>query len=304
MEFFKQNTKIPFMRQRKWAAVFSAIIIIASILSLAINGLNLGLDFTGGTTIEVTFPNATSTNLIRDKITESGFDKAIVQAYSLTDYSIRLSPHAGQSQQQLRDQITTILPGSQIKSLEYIGPQVGQALVTNGILAIIVSFLCIILYIALRFEYRFAISAALALIHDPVLILGIFSFFHLEFNLIVLAAVLTVIGYSINDTVVVYDRVRENFRRFRKGTAIEIMDQSINQTLSRTIMTSGMTLLVVLALLFFGGPSLFLFALALVIGIVIGTYSSIYIAGALAITFGLSRASLTPPDKKIEDSTP
>ncbi len=304
MEFFKHNTKIPFMRQRKWAAIFSAVILIASILALAINGLNLGLDFTGGTSIEVTYKAPTNANVIRAQLIKNGFDKALVQAYTLTDYSIRVSPHDGQSQQQLRNRITTVLPGATIKSLEFIGPQVGKALVTNGILAIIVSFLCIIIYIALRFEYRFAISAALALIHDPVLILGIFAFFHLEFNLIVLAALLTVIGYSINDTVVVFDRVRENFRRIRKGTAIEIMDKSINQTLSRTIMTSGLTLLVVLALLFFGGPSLFLFALALVIGIVIGTYSSIYVAGSLAIAFGLDRANLLPPEQKVEDSMP
>ncbi len=292
------------MRQRKWAAIFSAVILIASILALAINGLNLGLDFTGGTSIEVTYKAPTNANVIRAQLIKNGFDKALVQAYTLTDYSIRVSPHDGQSQQQLRNRITTVLPGATIKSLEFIGPQVGKALVTNGILAIIVSFLCIIIYIALRFEYRFAISAALALIHDPVLILGIFAFFHLEFNLIVLAALLTVIGYSINDTVVVFDRVRENFRRIRKGTAIEIMDKSINQTLSRTIMTSGLTLLVVLALLFFGGPSLFLFALALVIGIVIGTYSSIYVAGSLAIAFGLDRANLLPPEQKVEDSMP
>lgn len=304
MEFFKQNTKIQFMRQRKWAAIFSAIIIIASVISLCINGLNLGLDFTGGTTIELSFPQETSASVIREKLMENGFDKAQVQAYSITDYSIRVAPHAGDSQQALRNKITQLFPGSTPKSVEFIGPQVGKALVTNGILAIVVSFLCIIIYIALRFEYRFALSAALALVHDPVLILGVFSWFNLEFNLIVLAAVLTVIGYSINDTVVVYDRVRENFRRNRKGTPLEVMDQSINQTLSRTIMTSGMTLLVVLALLFFGGPSLFLFALALVIGIVIGTYSSIYVAGSLAIAFGLDRSSLLPPDRKVEDTAP
>lgn len=304
MEFFKQNTKIPFMRQRKWAALFSIIIFVGSIVSLAINGLNLGLDFTGGTAIEVTFPQPTNATVIREQLVQHGFDKAVVQAYNLTDYSVRVSPKAGQSSQQdLRNRVTQILPGAHITSLEYIGPQVGESLVTNGILAILVAFLGIIIYISLRFEYRFALSAALALTHDPMLILGVFSLFHLEFNLIVLAGVLTVIGYSINETVVVYDRVRENFRRHRKGTPIEIMDLSINQTLSRTIITAGMTLLVVLALLFFGGPTLFLFALALAIGIVIGTYSSIYISGSLAIAFGLNRSSLIPPSKNV-DSAP
>lgn len=304
MEFFRANTKIPFMRQRKWAAVISIVIFVASILSLSIHGLNLGLDFTGGTQVEVVFPQATDSNTIRQELEQHGFDKAVVQAYSLTDYSVRVAPQKTISQDALNAKLIKALPGGQVKSTSYIGPQVGSALITNGILAFVVSFICIMIYIALRFEYRFAVSATLALIHDPILILGIFSFFHLEFNLIVLAAVLTVIGYSINDTVVVYDRVRENFRKMRKGTPTEVMDKSINQTLSRTIMTSGLTLLVVVALIIFGGPTLRLFALALIIGIVIGTYSSIYVAGAFAIMMGLDRSSLLPPERKVEDSMP
>lgn len=304
MEFFKTNTKIPFMRQRKWAAIFSAIIFIASITSLLFHGLNLGLDFTGGTLIEISTPQATSANTVRASLVEAGFEKAVVQAYSTTEYSIRVEPRKDMSQEELKARILTALPKIEVKSLSYIGPQVGKALVTNGILAVIVSFISIIIYISLRFEYRFAVSAALALVHDPVLILGVFSFFHLEFNLIVLAAVLTVIGYSLNDTIVVYDRVRENFRKVRKGTPLEIMDLSINQTLSRTIMTSGLTLLVVIALIIFGGNTLALFAWALLIGIVIGTYSSIYVAGSLAIAFGLDRSSLMPAQRRIEDEAP
>lgn len=304
MEFFKTNTKIPFMRQRVWAAVFSGIIILGSIISLAINGLNLGLDFTGGTAIEVVFPQATTANDIRDKLVAVGFDKAVVQAFSVTDYSIRLAPDARLTQDQLKNKLMTVIPTATVKSLDYIGPQVGDSLVSDGILAVVVSFIAIMLYIALRFDYRFAISAALALVHDPLLILGVFSFFHLEFNLIVLAAVLTVIGYSLNDTIVVYDRVRENFRKVRKSSPLEIMDLSINQTLSRTIMTSGLTLLVVLALMVFGGPSLFLFALALAIGIVVGTYSSIYVAGSLAIAFGLDRSSLIPRERQAANEEP
>ena len=160
------------------------------------------------------------------------------------------------------------------------------------------------IYIALRFEYRFALSAAIALIHDPMLILGVFSFFHFEFNMIVLTALLTVIGYSLNDTIVVYDRVRENFRKVRKGTPLEIMDLSINQTLSRTIMTSGLTMLVVLALFFFGGETIHGFALALIIGIVVGTYSSIYVAGSMAVVFGLNRSNMMPVAKKFDDGMP
>src|SRR3990167_10830271 len=304
MEFFKTNTKIPFMRQRIWTAVFSTIIIFASVISISLRGLNLGLDFTGGTSVEVSFPQTTSANELRQKLVEGGFDKAVVQAFSVTDYSIRLAPRTDQSQEQLKEKLLQILPTALVKSLSYIGPQVGKSLVTNGILAVIVSFICIMIYIALRFEYRFALSAALALAHDPLLILGIFSFFQIEFNLIVLAAVLTVIGYSLNDTIVVYDRVRENFRKVRKGTQLEIMDLSINQTLSRTIMTSGLTLLVVIALLIFGGPTLYLFALPLTIGIVIGTYSSIYVAGSLAIAFGLNRSSLLPATRRADDDMP
>ncbi len=305
MEFFKSNTRIPFMRQRKWAAIFSAIIFVASIVALSVNGLNLGLDFTGGTQIEVSYPSGTDTANVRSTVRKSGFKQAVVQAYSVTDYSIRVAPRQDLTQEQLKAKIQKSLPtGVQIQSVSYIGPKVGKALMTNGILAVIVSLLFTMIYIALRFDYRFAFSAALALIHDPVLILGIFSFFHIEFNLIVLTAVLTVIGYSLNDTIVVYDRVRENFRKIRKSSPSEVMDVSINQTLSRTIMTSGLTLLVVIALFIYGGPTLSPFALALIIGIVIGTYSSIYVAGALAIFFGLDRSSLVPSNKRVEDDMP
>jgi len=304
VEFFKVGTKIRFMAMRKWAAIFSGIIFVGSILSLAIFGLNLGLDFTGGTQVEVTFVKPTTASVIRDDLEKANFKQAVVQAYGVRDYSIRVGPHKNVSQDELRKRLVNAIPDGKVGSLDYIGPQVGKTLLTNGILAIIVSLIGTMIYIALRFDWRFAVSAALALIHDPILILGLFSFFHLEFNLIVLAAVLTVIGYSLNDTVVVYDRVRENFRKMRKGTSIEIMDSSINQTLSRTIMTSGLTLLVVVALFIFGGPTLRPFALALIIGIVIGTYSSIYVAGSLAIAFGLDRSSLTPQQKVFDDGMP
>ncbi len=304
MEFFKTNTTIPFMRQRKWAAVFSILIFIASVISLSIFGLNLGLDFTGGTQAQVTFSQPVDTNQIRKNLVEQGFPEAVVQVYDVHNLSVRVAPHKDLTQEQLKQKLVTAMPNGKIGSLEYIGPQVGKQLMTNGILAVVVALIATMIYIALRFEFRFAVSAAIALIHDPVLILGVFSFFHLEFNLIVLAAVLTVIGYSLNDTIVVYDRVRENFRKVRKGTPMEIMDLSINQTLSRTIMTSGLTLLVVIALFIFGGETLRPFALALIIGIVIGTYSSIYVAGSLAVAFGLDRQHLLRAPKKVEDDLP
>jgi len=304
MEFFKANTRIQFMRQRKWAAIFSAVIFIASIVALITQGLTLGLDFTGGNQVSVSFPQPPNVGQIRSELAAAGFKQAVVQSYSRTELSIRLAPQKGMSQEQLQQQLRAALPGATIGSSDFIGPQVSKTLFTNGILAIIVALLSTMAYIAFRFEYRFALAAAVALIHDPMLILGIFSFFHLEFDMIVLTALLTVIGYSLNDTIVVYDRVRENFRKVRKGTPLEIMDLSINQTLSRTIMTSGLTLLVVLALLFFGGQMIHGFALAMTIGIVIGTYSSIYVAGSLAVALGLNRKHLLNHPKRMEDQTP
>lgn len=304
MEFFRANTRIRFMRQRKGAAIFSALVFIASIIALLTQGLTLGLDFTGGSQISVTFAQPPNIEQVRTELANAGFKQAIVQSYSRTEISIRLAPQKGVTQEQLQQQLGNALPGSTIGSSEFIGPQVSKNLLTNGILAVLVALLSTMAYIAFRFEYRFALAAAVALIHDPVLILGVFSFFHLEFDMIVLTALLTVIGYSLNDTIVVYDRVRENFRTVRKATSLEIMDLSINQTLSRTIMTSGLTLIVVLALLFFGGPMIHGFALAMTIGIIIGTYSSIYVAGSLAVALGLDRKHLLLQPKRIEDHLP
>lgn len=303
MEFFKTNTKINFMGQRWIAAVCSIVLFLASIVSLAINGLAFGLDFTGGTQIEVTYSKPADLNAIREQLQTAGFN-AVVQAYGTSfDVVVRIPPYK-EDQQILKEKIIQALPDAHFQQMEYIGPQVGKTLFTNGLLAILISLIATMLYIAFRFEFRFAVSAAVALIHDPIIILGVFSFFHLQFDLIALAAVLTIIGYSLNDTIVVYDRVRENFRRVRKGTPTEIMNLSINQTLSRTIMTSGLTLLVVIALFFFGGEMLHGFALALIIGIVVGTYSSIYVAGALAVMMGLDRTHLLPAAKKESDGLP
>jgi len=201
-------------------------------------------------------------------------------------------------------QVKQILPDAKVQQVDYIGPQVGQELATKGALAIVIALIGTMIYIALRFDFRFSVGSTVALIHDPVIILGIFSFFQIEFNLIALAAVLTVIGYSLNDTIVIFDRVRENFRKLRKATPIEVMNQSINQTLSRTIMTSVLTLFVVLALFFLGGSMMHGFSLALIIGIVVGTYSSIYVAGSLAIALGLTRQLLLPVPKEALDDRP
>jgi preprotein translocase subunit SecF len=304
MEFFKSNTKIPFMRQRYIAAIFSAILFIASLVSLSMYGLNFGLDFTGGVQVEAVYQQPVNLTQLRSSLKEGGFSQAVVQAHDSKDVTVRIGPHQGVKPDVLQKNLQQAMPGAKILSSQFIGPEVGSQLKSNGILAVVVALIATMIYIAIRFEYRFAISAALALIHDPVLILGIFSFWHLEFNMIVLTALLTVIGYSLNDTIVVYDRVRENFRKIRKGTPSEAMDISINQTLSRTIMTSGLTLLVVIALFLYGGDMIHGFAMALIIGIVIGTYSSIYVAGSLAIAFGLNRQSLLPNAKKYADDRP
>ncbi|MCL5261565.1 MAG: protein translocase subunit SecF [Gammaproteobacteria bacterium] len=304
MEFFKQNTKIDFMAQRKWAYIFSSILFIFSVVSLFVNHLNFGLDFTGGVQIQAAFQNPPDTNQIREKLHQAGFE-ALVQAYgSSRDVMIRIKTHKELTREQLTDQVMNIFPDAKKQRVEYVGPQIGKTLFTDGILAIVFALLGTMIYIALRFEYRFAVSAAISLIHDPILILGLFSFFHIEFDLIALAAVLTVIGYSLNDTIVVYDRVRENFRKLRKASAVEIFNLSVNQTLSRTLMTSGLTFSLVLALFIFGGQMLHGFALAMIIGIVIGTYSSIYVAGALALLFGLDKKHLIPVEKKYIDNMP
>ncbi len=293
MEFFKANTQIQFMKQRIIAAIFSAIIIIASLTALCVNGLNLGLDFTGGNQAMVSFSTPIDVNAIRQGLEKNGFPEVQVQSYGLQKIAVRVGLHKELSVTDLKNQLLAHLPSdAQMNQFDYVGPQVGKQLLTNGVLAVVVALMGTMIYIALRFDYRFAVSAAVALIHDPLLIIGVFALFHLEFNMIVLTAVLTVIGYSLNDTIVVYDRVRENFRKIRKKTPKEIMDLSINDTLSRTIMTSGLTLLVVIALFIYGGETIHGFALALMIGIVIGTYSSIYVAGSMAIALGLNRQNL------------
>jgi preprotein translocase subunit SecF len=305
MELFKYDSKIQFMGARKWTALLSGLLFLASITSLMVNGLNWGLDFTGGTQIEVAYKAPAKLENIRQSLSQGGFGKAVVQSYGKsTDVLISIAPRENLDQTQLVSDVMKLLPGAEKRRVEFVGPQVGSELATKGALAVLVSMLCTMIYIALRFEYRFAVSAAAALIHDPLLILGVFSFIHLAFDLKALAAVLAVIGYSLNDTIVVFDRVRENFRKVRRSSPTEIMDLSINQTLSRTIMTSALTLIVVVSLFIYGGETLRGFSLALIIGIVIGTYSSIYVAGALAVAMGLNRKDFMPVVRSEVDARP
>ncbi|MGQ3888973.1 protein translocase subunit SecF [Legionella sp. CNM-1927-20] len=306
MEFFNPNSKIDFMGARKWTALFSALIFIISIGALLVNGLKWGLDFTGGTQIEVTFPEAANLTLIRDNLYQAGFKEAQVISYGTSkDVLISIAPRMNQEQSVLVDKVMNAMPPGAIKQrVDFVGPQVGEELATKGALAIIVSLLGTMIYIAMRFEYRLAVSSAVALIHDPVLILGVFALFNIEFDLKALAGLLAVIGYSLNDTIVVFDRVRENFVKIRRAEPLEIMNISINQTLSRTIMTSLLTLFVVVALFIYGGETIRGFSLALIIGIIVGTYSSIYVAGALAVGMGLDRKDFLPTQRREVDDRP
>ena len=309
MEFFKHNTTINFMAQRKGAAIFSLILFSLSLISILFHGLNWGQDFTGGTQIQLSYPQAVNLSEVRDNLAKVGFTEAQVISYGTSkDVLVSLVPKeknpeqmSEKAQAAMVQQILNALPGAKVDQVSYIGPQVGGEMASKGFIAILFALIGTMVYIAFRFDLRFAMGSTVALVHDPIIILGIFSFFGFEFNLIVLAAVLTVIGYSLNDTIVIFDRVRENFRKMRKATAIEVMNVSINQTLSRTIMTSALTLTVVLALFFLGGSLLHGFAWALMIGIVVGTYSSIYVAGSLTITLGLDRQHLIPQTKEVDD---
>jgi preprotein translocase subunit SecF len=305
MEFFKHNTNIDFMQLRVKAMIFSLLLFAVSIFGMWHNGIELGLDFTGGTQAELHFSKSVTIPAVRQALEQQGIKQATVQAYGTSqDVLIRLkAQNIDKESIVIKQKIEAVFPDARVEQVEYIGPQVGKKLVIDSILAVIVSMLATMLYIALRFEMRFAISAIVSLVHDPILIMGAFAFLHLEFNLIALAALLTILGYSLNDTIVVYDRVRENFMRQAKSSAYDVVNSAINQTLSRTIMTSSLTLVVVVALFFLGGEALKGFALALIIGIIIGTYSSIYVAGSMAVFLGLTREALLPK-KRIVDGMP
>lgn len=309
MEFFHHRTKYDFMGISKWTAMFSVFLAVASLALIFTKGINFGLDFTGGTQLELRYSKPVNFEDVKQELEKAGFSGAKVTQYGSTrDILVKIANRAGENEQRLGANVLETLkagdPDVQLRRVEFVGGEVGENLAEQGGLAVLAALVATLLYIALRFEYRFGVSATVALLHDPLLILGIFSLLQIEFDLATLAGILAVIGYSLNDTIVVFDRVRENFRKVRKGTPREIMNMSINQTLSRTIMTSATTLLVVLALYFFGGESLHGFSLSLVIGIVIGTYSSIFVAGALALHLGVSRLDLASNQKKVVDEMP
>jgi len=310
MEFFSKKTNIDFMGKRKLAVLLSLALILASLGSLVIQGLNFGIDFTGGTLIEAGYPDAAELNGLREVLSEAGYDDAQLQHFGTSrDVLIRVAPRADRASAQISEEILAALKNAdaavEMRRVEFVGPQVGEELTEQGGLAMLYALIGILIYVALRFEYRFSVGAVAALVHDVIITLGVFSIARIEFDLTVLAALLAVIGYSLNDTIVVFDRVRENFRKMRKGSPEQIMNTSINETLSRTVMTGVTTLLVLIALLALGGEIIHAFALALIIGIFVGTYSSIYVAGAAALMLGVSKADLMPVQKEAaEDETP
>lgn len=309
MELFKKETHINFMGHRKIIGLLSVMVCVLAITAISIYGLNFGLEFTGGTQVELRFSKEVQLSDIRSQLEKIGLKDVKVQYFGSTkDILIRVRSAQVSNEEKIRGLLKSAFMDEgrtvEFRSLEYIGSEVGNQLAEQGGMAVLVAIIATMIYIALRFEYRFAISAAVALCHDALFVLGVFSFFQVEFDLATLAAILAILGYSLNDTIVVFDRVRENFRKIRKGSTTNIMNISVNQTLARTIMTSLLTLVVVLALLFFGGESLFGFSLALSLGIVVGTYSSIYVAGGFALTMGLSRADLLPKPKAEIDGLP
>jgi preprotein translocase subunit SecF len=301
----KQN--INFMGLRKPAMILSSIMILVSIACLATLKLNVGIDFTGGSIIEVGYQQAVELEPIRDVLNDNGYDDAVVQHFgSASEVLIRLVPKVGQNEAQTSSDVIKLLRNMtdetvQERRVEYVGPQVGEELTEDGGLAVLYALIAILIYVSVRFEYRFSLGAVAALIHDVIITLGIFSLLRLDFDLSVLAAILAVIGYSLNDTIVVFDRVRENFRKIRNRTPEEVTNISVNQTISRTLMTSFTTLLVLFSLFFIGGEAIHAFSLALIIGVFVGTYSSIYVATTTTLSLGISRADLLEPEVDEEE---
>lgn len=327
MYFLKREPRIDFLGHRGLAGIVSAVLIVIGIVSLGVRGLAFGIDFTGGTLVEVAYEESVEASSVRDLIANAGFESALVQYFGTSkDILVRLpasaienaaqvssrimvalrSPYketlvsgaSGDLQQCLSDNGTSGRCAVQMRRVEFVGPQVGEELTEKGGLAMLYALLGILIYVSWRFEWRFAIGAVAALVHDVLITVSVFSVLGLEFSLPVLAAILAVIGYSLNDTIVVFDRVRENFRKMRRGTPIEIMNTSVNQTLSRTILTSLTTLLVVLTLLIIGGEVINGFATALLVGVLVGTYSSIFIANPAVLVLGISREDMLPVKKE------
>jgi preprotein translocase subunit SecF len=293
------------MGKRKLAFFASLLAIVLSIGMLAVRGLNFGLDFTGGTLIEVSFPGDADTDLVRSNLRDAGLNDAVVQTFgAASDIVVRVPPRS--AEESSAEISTVVLQALQqgvegevlMRRVEFVGPQVGDELAEQGILAVVYALIGIFLYVMIRFQWRFSAGAVAALVHDVIITMGVISLLQVEFDLTVVAALLAVIGYSLNDTIVVFDRIRENFPRLRKSSPTHVINQSINEMLARTLMTSGTTLLVLVALFVFGGEIIHAFAFTLIIGIIVGTYSSIYVASTALLTLGVSKFDLIQVEKE------
>jgi preprotein translocase subunit SecF len=312
MEFFRIRRDIPFMRHALVLNAISAITFLAAVFFLVTKGLHLSVEFTGGTVMEISYQQTAPLNTIRTDLTKLGYQDVQVQNFgSSKDVLIRLplqrdaEGKALSSSQQSNQVLDTLRASSAdvtLKRVEFVGPQVGKELATDGLLALLFVILGIVIYLSIRFEWKFAVAGILANLHDVVIILGFFALFQWEFSLSVLAAVLAVLGYSVNESVVIFDRIRENFRKYRKMEISAVIDNAITSTTSRTIITHGSTQMMVLAMLLFGGPTLYYFSLALTIGILFGIYSSVFVAAALAMWFGIKREDLVSAEAKVNTS--
>ena len=299
MEFFKKRTSFRFMPlRRRWYAI-SALLVLASVLLIAFRGLNLGIDFTGGVVLELSFPQEVDLDRVRGSLASAGHEDATVQSFGTArEVLVRLLPKQGEDTaavgQDVLEAVQSYDPAVQLRRTEVVGAQIGAELAEQGALAALFAFLMILAYVAIRFQWKLAIGSIVAALHDPILVLGFFAATQITFDLATLAAILAVVGYSLNDTVVVFDRIRERFVMTRKGTPTEIIDLAINDTLSRTLMTSVTTLIAVVSLLVFAGDTLAGFAIALFVGVLVGTYSSIFVASAVALDLKLTARDLMP----------
>ena len=303
MEFFKKTPNVDFLGKRVPALALSLLLVLASVGSIAVKGFNFSIDFTGGVLLEISYPHSVELEPVRDTLAELGYPDATVQHFGETsEVLIRLQPEAEKSNAEISEEVLRELRGgdssAQMRRVEFVGPQVGDQLAQDGILATLFALMGILIYVAVRFQWKLATGAVVGLAHDTLIALGVISFFQMPFDLTVLAAILTLVGYSLNDTVVVYDRIRENFRTSRSTDVGEITNNAINQTLARTIMTGVTTLLVLTALFYWGGETFYSFTISLIIGILVGTYSTIFVATTASLMFGLQREDLLPLREK------
>lgn len=304
MKLFNFDKTFNFIKLRKVAFSISTVLIVLSIASLAYQTLNFGIDFTGGTLIHVVYEDTADVERVRTSLHKNGFNNAIAKSYgSSFDVEVRIPPQDGMDRAEVAGKVMSVLkadvPTVSMLRQDFVGPQVGEKLAEQGTLAMIYALIGILLYVSVRFQFKFSVGAVLALVHDVTITLGIFSIFQFDFDLSVLAALLAIIGYSLNDTIVIYDRIRENFRKLRTGTPEEIVNQSINETLSRTMMTSITTMIVLVTLFFLGGTAISYFALALIVGVLVGTYSSIFVATNMVLWLKVTKQDLVVQQKEI-----